>query len=609
MPESSSPLPYAERRDRFAADRERIQRRWSLIANVRLLGFAVLAILLWQALFVSGSAVWLVLTAVALVVVVALVIYHARLRRERDHIGRLVTVNGLAIQRAHLDWDDLPLPPESVQARSHAYAYDLNVIGRASLEQRIGTPATQRGWEALRRWLLAPADLDAIGERQVAVSELAVEVDRRQDVEAAAHRPAGTIGDPAPLVDWAEGPAWLRDRAWLLGIAWISPVALVLAIVAQVTGITPWPLWLIPIVVNVAVFQFVGARASELVAKVAPLHQSIEGYGDVFAAIATGEPRAPMLARIRGVLGSGPAGAMTQIRTLVRASSLALPRGSMLYFPFQMAMLWDIHVLASLERWQRVAGPNVRTWIDAAAEWEALAALSVLAYDHPAWTMPDVAPEHDRFAATAMAHPLILPEEAVANPVDVGPRGSLLFVTGSNMSGKSTLLRAVGVNAVLALAGGPVAATSLSLPPVDVWTCMRVEDSLARGVSFFMAELQRLKAVVDAADAARVRPVLYLLDEILQGTNTAERQIASRQVLRHLSRANAIGAVSSHDLALLEGDQLESIARPVHFAETFQRGPTGPDMTFDYTLRQGLATSTNALKLMELLGFDLSEPS
>ncbi|MGI8486123.1 MAG: MutS-related protein, partial [Thermomicrobiales bacterium] len=232
--------------------------------------------------------------------------------------------------------------------------------------------------------------------------------------------------------------------------------------------------------------------------------------------------------------------------------------------------------------------------------------LSVLAHDHPTWTYPTVSPAEDRFAATGMAHPLIVANEAVANPVEVGPLGTLLFVTGSNMSGKSTLLRAVGVNAVLAQAGGPVCAAELRQPIVDIWTCMRVEDSLARGVSFFMAELQRLKAVVDAAKLATDRPVLYLLDEILQGTNTAERQIASRQVLQQLSRLQAIGAVSSHDLGLLEGDRLVEIAKCVHFAESFHRGPDGPDMTFDYTLRPGLATSTNALKLMELIGFELN---
>jgi DNA mismatch repair ATPase MutS len=175
------------------------------------------------------------------------------------------------------------------------------------------------------------------------------------------------------------------------------------------------------------------------------------------------------------------------------------------------------------------------------------------------------------------------------------------------MSGKSTLLRSLGVNIVLAGAGGPVCAGSLALPPVRLWTSVRVQDSLERGVSFFMAELQRLKHIVDAArDTKTDDPrVFYLLDEILQGTNTAERQIAARRIIRFLVDQGAIGAVSTHDLSLAEGPELTPAARPVHFAETVSRDGKGPPMTFDYKIRPGLATTTNALRLMELIGFDL----
>ncbi|MGC4106645.1 MAG: hypothetical protein QM753_09905 [Thermomicrobiales bacterium] len=614
-PSSPTPNPaaetYASRQVAFAAERERIHRRWLLIANLRLVAFVVLGIALWQFLFVRTGLPVTIGTLAALAVVVGLVILHGRLRRERDRFERLATVNALAGQRLALAWDELPTPPADATSplrepsATPSYSHDLNVTGRASLEQRIGTPATQRGWETLHRWLLAPADPATIAERQPAVRDLAAELDQRQAVETAAHREHGTITDPEDLIAWAEGERYLTHRPWLVGLAWIAPIVLIVALVAQVTDLTPWPFWLIPVTINVIVFQLAGVKASTLVARVAPLHAEIAGYRDVFAAISGTPAQSPLLQRIAQTLGDGEHGAMTQSDRLARASSMAIPRGSMLYFPFQMGFLWDIHVLHRLERWQATAGPDVRAWIDAAAEWEALAALSVLAHDHPAWTFPHVDPAADRFAATALAHPLIDAADAVANDVEVGPRGTFLFVTGSNMSGKSTLLRAVGANAVLAQAGGPVAASTLTMPVVEIATCMRVEDSLARGVSFFMAELQRLKAVVDAARAATDRPVLYLLDEILQGTNTAERQIASRQVLAQLAACNAIGAVSSHDLGLLEGNALEEMAVPVHFAETFRRTPEGPDMTFDYTLRQGLATSSNALALMEVLGFDL----
>jgi hypothetical protein len=603
---------YRQRHDAFVTERDRAHSRWSLIANLRLVGFVAFAIVMWQVLFVRATAALWLLAAAVVLAVIALVLYHGRLRTERDRLHRLVDANTIASRRLALAWDQLPLPPDTGTDRQHAYAYDLNIIGRASLEQRIGTLATQRGWATLRSWLLAPASTEDIAGRQAAVAELAAEIDQRQRVEAAGHLPgddSGIIADPTDLLAWAEGPIWLRTRSWLIVISWISPLAMIALVVAQISGLVSWPWWLVPVTINVILSQLIGARASDLVARVAPLHRSIAGYSDVFAAITSRDHQVPLLVRIHTALGDGPDGATTQIRKLTRASSLALPRGSMLYFPFQMAFLWDIHVLAGLERWQVQAGSHVRRWIEEAAEWEAVAALSVLAHDHPDWTYPVVTSTDDRFRAVALRHPLIDQADAVPNSVEVGPMGTLLFVTGSNMSGKSTLLRAVGVNSVLAQAGGPVAAAALSQPVVDIWTCMRVEDSLARGVSFFMAELQRLKAVVDAAKAATERPVLYLLDEILQGTNTAERQIASRQVLQQLARLQTIGAVSSHDLGLLDGDVLADVARSVHFAESFHRGPDGPDMTFDYTLRPGLATSTNALKLMELIGFEVDEPT
>ena len=187
------------------------------------------------------------------------------------------------------------------------------------------------------------------------------------------------------------------------------------------------------------------------------------------------------------------------------------------------------------------------------------------------------------------------------------PPGSLLLVTGSNMSGKSTLLRAIGANVILAGAGGPVCAEAMALPVADLRTSMRIRDSLEEGISYFMAELKRLKAMCDAASAAGERPVLYLLDELLQGTNIAERQIAARRILHHLLDQHAIGAVTTHDLTLADVEDLKERAVLVHFRESLETRKGGPPIDFDYRLRPGLATSTNALRLMEIMGLALPE--
>ncbi|MGH2487078.1 MAG: MutS family DNA mismatch repair protein, partial [Ktedonobacterales bacterium] len=271
-----------------------------------------------------------------------------------------------------------------------------------------------------------------------------------------------------------------------------------------------------------------------------------------------------------------------------------------------------VHTLWLLECWQRRSGRYVRGWLERLSEMEALAALATLTFDNPDWTFPEIVEgETPLLTARALAHPLLPPEVRVANDVTVGPPGSFLLVTGSNMSGKSTLLRAIGMNVVLAQAGGPVCAASLRMPPLALATSMRVRDSLERGVSYFMAELQRIKDVVDAAqvahDAGQFTP-LFLLDEILHGTNTTERQIAVRRIIPHLLALGAIGAVSTHDLQLAQTPEIAGVAHEAHFTETFHRGEDGPVMRFDYHLRPGIATTTNALKLMEIVGLPVGEP-
>jgi DNA mismatch repair ATPase MutS len=267
--------------------------------------------------------------------------------------------------------------------------------------------------------------------------------------------------------------------------------------------------------------------------------------------------------------------------------------------------LWDFHVLFALERWRRVAGPHVREWMDVIGELDALSALAAAWRDNPAWCLPEIH-ETPVFVAEALGHPLIPDERRVSNDVQVGPPGTLLLVTGSNMSGKSTLLRAIGLNTVLAQAGGCTCAVRLQLPPCDLQTTIRVQDSLELGLSYFMAALARLKGVVDAAERPRAgRVLLYLLDEILQGTNSAERAIAVRAVARHLLDAGAIGAMTTHDLNVAGEEPLKSSAVLVHFTESVDEQGY---MRFDYRLREGLATSRNALRLMQMIGIDLKGP-
>jgi DNA mismatch repair ATPase MutS len=311
---------------------------------------------------------------------------------------------------------------------------------------------------------------------------------------------------------------------------------------------------------------------------------------------------APSLAQQKEALCAG-GDAPSRVKRLAQLGGWSELRigAALLHLPIQCLTMWDFHIFFALDRWRRRSGRHVRGWVAALGSVDALAVLARVRADNPDWARPAIDSSAEALHAEGLGHPLLPADHRVSNDVAVGPRGRVLLITGSNMSGKSTLLRAVGLNAVLAQAGSPVCAASLAMPPCDVQTSIRVQDSLELGLSYFMAALARLKQIVDAAERGPGpgRTLLYLLDEVLQGTNSVERGLAVRAVVRHLLEAGAIGAMTTHDLALAGEEPLASAAALAHFTE--QVHPDGT-MTFDYRLRPGLATSTNALRLMQLIG-------
>ncbi len=603
---------YRERHDRYGRERDELTRRWNRVANLRLLAFVAAAVGL-------GVGVWQRSPVAALIGVallggfVALARHHGDLgRRRRDAAGRCA-INEDALARLARDWDALPLRHTTRPEPDHPFAADLDLFGRASLLHLLDTTTTPMGEAALAGWLLTPATAETVRERQAAVAELAPRLEWREEFALRGRLREEAKPDPEPFLAWAEGPPWLARRPLLRWAAWAGPILLWLAVVAQATGLVGRPYWLAFLALNLAISQTRGDTAHHIAGRVTAQRGALLGYADRLRLLAGEGFDAPALRRLRDDLAVAGQSAPDLLRRLDRLASRLIPHGYLLYLPIQAATLWDLHLLAALERWQVTAGTHTRRWLGALGDMEALAALATLAHDNPGWVTPDLDPASDALAARNLGHPLLREGVRVGNDVTVGPPGSFLLVTGSNMSGKSTLLRAIGTNVVLAGAGAPVCAAACRLPPVALWTSVHVQDSLERGVSYFMAELQRLKLVVDAArtsQAAGGPRLLYLLDEILQGTNTAERQIAARRILQALVARGAIGAVSTHDLGLAdptEAPEVAAAARPVHFAETMGDGAAGPRMTFDYKLRPGIATSTNALRLMALVGLDIGE--
>ncbi len=669
---------YQERLDRFGLLRDQYNRRRYLAANtgVVLLVAAVLAL-------IFGIAYHFMLFLVPFLVAGFIVAFVRQVREDTQHdrYAMLWNVNEEGPMRLKRDWDRLPLRRPASEVNS-LFAGDLDLLGHASLQHLLNTATTPAGQIRLRGWLLDPAPVAEIRQRQTAVAELAPQIDLRDELTLFGRFSFMTEGAYARFLEWAEQAPWLSPRRALNVMTFLSPALLIILLVAELVGLLHYPFWLIFIAVNLFLIQTQGKVVDERLDQVAERQKVFQPYAGLFALIARQPFKAPLLRRIQGDLAAGDVNADAEMRKLGVIMTWGDFRLSLISPILQWVLLWNFHVLRALEGWQRRSGQRVRVWLDTLSELEALSTLGTLAFDNPTWAFPQFVPADRaaRITARDLAHPLLPPTVAVGNDVMVGPPGTFLLVTGSNMSGKSTLLRALGLNCVLAQAGAPVCAEALRLPPVTLATSVRIQDSLEYGVSYYMAELRRLKDVVDIAEAAHTsdlsnfhtppdgngaagaaepgpgsesdathgasttngsqrnvtiqakpkaskaarngaavaslsaqgvartsetderRIPLFLLDEILHGTNTNERQIAARRIIRRLLMLGATGIVSTHDTALAAAPEFAAVSENVHFTEDFTRGSDGPSMSFDYTLRPGIATSTNALKLMEIVG-------
>ncbi|HEY1013506.1 MAG TPA: hypothetical protein VGE07_12425 [Herpetosiphonaceae bacterium] len=600
---------YRERRDRWTQAREVEQGRWNQLANLRLALFLA-ALGAATAGFWIGNGWWLLAGLVLAGGFVAAVIRHNTVERRRDRAAALAAISDYGLKRLERDWAGLPLRQAAMELPPASYAEDLDVLGHASLAHLLNANNTPGGQATLQDWLLAPAEPATIRGRQAAVAELAPAGDFRDELALHGRQLAATAGQYRLFLAWAEGAPWLERRPWLLWLGRISPLVLLALAALNFTALWPNMLWAYLLIGNGLLSVTAGSLVNARISEVASRQELFGAYAAIFGLIGKQDVAAPALRGLQARLAAGELRADQQMGRLRRIMALADLRMSMFYAFIQVATLWNIHVLWLLERWRRACGPRVGDWLAVLGEIEALAALAALKHDHPGWSFPELAgPEQERLEAAGLGHPLLRPDQCRANDLTVGPPGSFVLVTGSNMSGKSTLLRALGLNVALAQAGGPVCAERMLLPPLQLATSMRIQDSLERGVSYFMAEVQRLKLVIDQAEALAGDPgrrALYLLDEILHGTNTSERQIAARQMISHLLALGALGAVSTHDLGLADDPALRPASQPVYFTEHFTDGPDGPRMAFDYILRPGLAPSSNALKLMELIGLPVA---
>ena len=591
--------------------------RWSRFAYLRgcmfLLSLPPLLLALNQVFGVSRPWVWL--SGLIFVGFLFVAFIHERMQVEMRRAALLVNMYRALIARLKRDWPGIKTTDLELPSEFRPVAVDLDLTGESSLFKLIGITRTPLGTSTLCDWMMTGAHPDEVAARQQAVAELSPEFEWREKFRLNCEQLAAGQTGPSQFVEWAESESWLIGRSWILWLSRFTSLVSLLSIGLTLFGILPLivsvPILVAAMAINFFVSVVYAGSIHDIFNMISSRRDEINFYVSLFDQVADFSATSECLRAIQQRMLFSDNDARQQINKLGTLVWFANMRrhGFMfvVYLAFEFLFFWDIHILDLLEKWKSKNGSKARGWFDDLGQWEALCALAKLKADQPEWVFPEVthSPKQDSLIdCVGLGHPL-LDSRRVCNDVQVGPAGTVLLVSGSNMSGKSTLLRSIGVNVVLAQMGSVVCAKKMSLPPVHIETSMRIIDSLADGVSFFMAELKRLKQIVDRGrdfSQRADRTMLFLLDEILQGTNSRERQIAVSRVVRKLIDEYAIGAISTHDLDLATTEDLKLACRCVHFSEQFHDRDGKRQMTFDYRMLQGIAETTNALKLLEMVG-------
>jgi hypothetical protein len=606
--------PHAEYTRRLLQRRASLDeaiRRHVRIGNLRGIVFVMVLAAAFAAFGRGVFSGWWLVAPVAMFVWVSVRLDAAVNARER--FRRAVAFYERALARLEGRWSGTGGETgERFLEDSHMYARDLDLFGEASLFELLSAARTRMGEERLAAWLKAPAGPPIVQARQAAVADLARRLDLREDL-AVLGEDARTGVHPQALMTWGERPVQLNVSAisrwiWLLtGAGLIAVVGALIRLAVFLRALTLGADTLAALHVYVLVMIMVTGtvawrfrkQTTAILEGVEEAAHDLELLAGVLGRLEAERFETARLVTLRTELDTGGQPPSRRISRLKRLMSLVDSRHHFLVRLAGPLVLWDLHMACAVERWRHISGPALRRWLAAVGEIEALLSLSGYHYERPDDVFPDLTTGAPCFDGEALGHPLLSDAVMVRNDVRLTGELRALIVSGSNMSGKSTLLRTVGVNAVLAQAGAPVRARRLRLSALEIGASIRIQDSLQAGVSRFYAEITRLGQIMHRAGEA---PVLFLIDELLHGTNSHDRRIGAEAIVRGLVERRAIGLVTTHDLALAHvADALYPRAANVHFEDVLEDGR----IRFDYRVRPGVVQHSNALALMRSIGLDV----
>lgn len=581
-----------EQRRRAAANRDLWHHR---IGNARLALFiaaAVVAILAYGYGRISGW--WLLLP---LILFLGLAIWHGRVLDALQRLNRAIRFYELGFARLDERWTGTGEPGTRFRDSSHPYCEDLDLFGTGSLFELLCSARTHAGERMLASWLKSPAGPDEILLRQQSIAELRSNLDLREELAILGGDVRAGV-EPDPLIAWGEEPDRFQSY-------WISAAAAALALLA-VAGIVMWAAagyreLFFAAVFGEVLFAFsLRLKLRHTVSTAESIGRNLSLLSMVLGRLEKEDFKTPHLRSLRTALESEGIPPSRLIKRLDNLIVLLESRRNPFFAPFAFILMWEVQLAFLIERWRSRNGRHISAWLATVAELEALSSLAGYSFEHPADPFPEIVDRSPCFDGEELGHPLLPEDKCVRNTVTLDCEVRVLLVSGSNMSGKSTLLRTVGINTVLALAGAPVRARRLRISPLALGASIRVVDSLQAGTSRFYAEIVRLRKLVELADGDV--PLLFLLDELLHGTNSHDRRIGAEAIVRGMVRRSAIGLLTTHDLALAHmAEELAPHAVNVHFEDHIEDGR----MAFDYRLRPGVVRKSNALELMRSIGLEV----
>jgi hypothetical protein len=525
----------------------------------------------------------------------AVLIYHQRIRGLRTQAQRAVQYYRAGLERINDQWSGKGNPGTRFQTQHHIYGDDLDLFGTDSLYELLCAARTQMGENILARWLLAPADIDAIRDRHASIADLRNRFAFREALAITGESVKIDL-HPEMLDAWAQAPNRLHHPWIRWGAALITGLAVATIAVWAVWGVL-FPL-LAVIMIELALGYFWRNPIRAAITAVESAFEDLTGLSVLLNRIEAERFDAAPLHALQLKLSSHSLGASAAISKLATIVNFVEARRNPILAPFMLLLMYPLQTALAAERWRSAHGMVIRSWLEVLGEFEALVSLAQYAHEQCEDPFPQFLEGPPAFTALGLGHPLIPAAVRVCNDVDISGATRVLLVSGSNMSGKSTLLRTIGINTVLAMAGAPVRAKSLQLTPLQIGASIRINDSLHEGSSRFYAEITRLRQLFEPTKL----PLLFLLDELLQGTNSADRRIGAQGLIRALIKKGAIGLISTHDLALTDVAGLEPGAiENVHFQDELVAGK----LKFDFKLRAGVVTKSNGIELMRSIGLDV----